>query len=303
MSLLSALSQELEQLVTRVSPAVVGVEHRRGHGSGFVLAQDGYVLTNAHVVRNAGRRLRVRLPGGGDARAETVGADDRSDLAVLRVDGSGLTSLPLADSRSLKVGQLVLAIGDPLRFEQSVSLGVVSALDRSLPSPGGGLFEGLVQTDAAINPGNSGGPLLDAVGAVVGINTAVVPYAQGIGFAIPAHTASWVASVLMTRGEIRRPYVGISARGEELPPDVAKDIGQARAVRVHGVGEGTPAELAGVREGDLLLLADGNPVSSVDDLQRVMVLSDQPEVGFVVLRGRDKRALTVRPRVRPQAVI
>jgi len=293
--LLAALSRELEALVTKVSPGVVGVEHGRGHGTGLVLAPDGYVLTNAHVVRGA-RRASVRLSGDDVARAEVIGADDRTDLAVLRADAAGLASLPLAEQRLLRVGQLVIAIGDPLRFERSVSLGVVSAIDRSLPSPGGGLFEGLIQTDAAINPGNSGGPLLDAEGSVVGINTAVIPFAQGIGFAIPAHTASWVTSVLMAKGEVRRPFLGISARGEELGP-MAAELEQPRGVRIHGVGTGTPAEAAGLREGDLLLRAAGSPTASVDDLQRVMVLSAERTIELEVLRGKERRTMTVRPRL------
>jgi S1-C subfamily serine protease len=296
--MLAQLSQELEDLVARTTPGVVGVGHRFGHGSGLVLAEDGYILTNAHVVAQRDRRARpsVRLAGGEALEATLVGADPRSDLAVLRVDGPRLVSLPLADSRRLRVGQLVVAIGNPFRFDRSVSLGVVSAIERSLPGPDGSLFEGLVQTDAAINPGNSGGPLLDATGAVVGINTAVIPFAQGIGFAIPAHTASWVSAVLIQRGEIRRPYLGISARGVELVPAMARELGQPRAVRVHGIGTGTPAAAAGLDEGDILLGADGSALASVDDLQRVMVLSGEPELRLDVLRHGERRAVTVRPR-------
>ena len=295
MNTLGTLSQELETLVARTSPAVVGVGHRRGHGSGLVLADDGIILTNAHVVSRADE-LGVRLASGEALRAERIGADPRTDLAVLRVSATGrLPSLPLAEGRYLRVGQLVVAIGNPFRFDRSVSLGVVSAIERSLPGPDGGLFEGLVQTDAAINPGNSGGPLLDATGAVVGINTAVIPYAQGIGFAIPAHTASWVSAVLIQKGEIRRPYLGISASGVELVPAMARDLGQPRAVRVHGVAAGTPAAAAGLEEGDLLLAADGNPVASVDDLQRVIVLSGASELQLDFLRGRERRAAAIRP--------
>jgi S1-C subfamily serine protease len=325
-SLLAQLSRELEALVARTAPGVVGVEHRQGQGSGMVLTGDGYVLTNAHVVAGAaaeagsgagrsgprrpgrsdrsGRRtagasgIRVRLPGGETVPAERVGSDARTDLAVLRVDASmpacaGLRSLPLAGGR-LVVGQLVVAIGNPLRFERSVSLGVVSAIDRSLPGPDG-IFEGLVQTDAAINPGNSGGPLVDAEGAVVGINTAVIPYAQGIGFAIPASTATWVAAVLMRRGEVRRPLLGIAARGEELAPRAAAAAGQPRAVRVLEVGSGSPAAQAGLLAGDRLLRAGTSALGSVDDLQRVMVLAEAPEVDLEVLRGEGRRSLRVRP--------
>ena len=178
MSRLSEFSDELESLVESSAPSVVAVEHGRGQGSGIIVSGDGYVITNAHVVHGRTGRLSVRLAGGEELPAEVVGEDHASDLAVLRVFAGGLPSLSLDESRRLRVGQLVLAIGNPLRFERSVSLGVVSAIDRSLPGPGRRPFEGLVQTDAAINPGNSGGPLLDARGAVVGINTAVIPRAQ-----------------------------------------------------------------------------------------------------------------------------
>ncbi|HZH03169.1 MAG TPA: trypsin-like peptidase domain-containing protein, partial [Myxococcaceae bacterium] len=219
MSLLTQLSSELESLVGKASPAVVGVEQRKGHGTGFVLASDGYVLTNSHVVREP-KDLKIRLARGAEVRGELVGLDQRTDLAVIRADTQGLPSLALADSRNIKVGQLVVAIGNPLWFERSVSLGVVSALERNLPSPNG-LLEGLIQTDAAINPGNSGGPLLSSEGEVVGINTAIIPYANGIGFAVPSRTASWVTAVLMQKGEVQRPFIGIAASGEELPPLVS----------------------------------------------------------------------------------
>ena len=295
MSLLRALSDELSGLVDRASPAVVGVERRRGQGSGVVLAQDGYVLTNAHV---AGRdvQVRVRMPGGAVARGEVVGSDERTDLAVVRAEARGLATLPLAQDRSLRVGELVLAIGNPLGFERSVTVGVVSALYRSLPAGRSGLLDGLVQTDAAVNPGNSGGPLLDADGRVVGITTAMIPYASGMGFAIPAHTASWVAAVLIQHGEVRRPFLGIAVRGEELGPEAAREAGHGRAVRVLAVEPGTPAERAALREGDLLVAANGAPVDTLDDLQRVLVLSAPPEVELSVLRGGGRHHLAIRPR-------
>src|SRR5216683_7681494 len=243
MSLLNQLSKELESLVAKAAPAVVGIDQARGQGSGLVLTQDGYVLTNAHVIHGA-RKLQVLLSEGSAVRAERVGTDQNTDLAVVRMDATGLSTLPLADFRSLHVGQLVVAIGNPFRFERSVSLGVISALDRTLPGPRGGLFEGLIQTDATINPGNSGGPLLDSDGNVLGINTAIIPWAQGIGFAIPSPTASWVAAVLIQFGEVRRPFLGIAAKGEELLPTLSRGAGQVRAVRILGIGEGSPAQAA-----------------------------------------------------------
>jgi serine protease Do len=295
MDVLQQLSASLEGLVARTAPSVVAVEHYRGHGSGVVLTPDGYVLTNHHVV--AGRReLGIGFADGSYLQAKAVGLDPRTDLAVLRVTARDLPALKLADSREVRVGQLVVAIGNPLRFERSVTLGVVSALDRSLNGAGGVLFEGLIQTDAAINPGNSGGPLVSAAGEVVGISTAIVPYAQGIGFAVPAHTASWVSAILIQKGEIRRPFLGIAARGVELVATVARELGHPRAVRIFEVSPNTPAANAGLKDGDLVLAADGQWLSSVDDLQRVMVLGDADEVRLDILRDRRKVEIRIAPR-------
>jgi serine protease Do len=293
MGLLKQLSEELEGLVAKAAPAVLGIEHGRGHGTGWVLAPDGYLVTNAHVVRGASA-VRVQLSEENEERAEVVGTDPRTDVAVVRVNARDLPTLTLADKHPLKVGQLVTAIGNPFRFDRSVSLGVVSALDRSLPTPDGGMMEGLVQTDAAINPGNSGGPLVDADGAVVGINTAVVPWAQGIGFAVPARTASWVAAELMRRGEVKRPHLGIAARSEELGVEHAEYASphQHRAIRVFRVESGSPASSAGLKRGDLLFAANGGPVSNIDDLQRVMVLTGRGEVALDVLRDGKRHALS-----------
>jgi len=201
------------------------------------------------------------------------------------------------------VGEIVVAIGNPLGFERSVTAGVVSALYRNLSAPDGATFEGLVQTDASINPGNSGGPLLDARGEVVGINTAMLPWARGIGFAVPARTASWVASVLIRDGEVRRPFLGIAGRGEDLEPGIATATGQARAIRVLEVVAGSPAQAAGLAPEDLLLAANGNPVQTLDDLQRVVVLAAPSEIALDALRGarRQRLAITPRPAVRAAA--
>ncbi len=297
MSRLSDFSTELAELVARASPGVVGLERRRGQGSGVALSSDGYVLTNAHVAGRGGP-LAVRLAGGEQARGEVVGSDERTDLAVVRTEARGLATLPLAEDRSLRVGELVLAIGNPLGFERSVSVGVVSALYRALPTPRGGLLDGLVQTDAAVTPGNSGGPLLDAEGRVVGVTTAMIPFASGMGFAVPARTASWVAAVLMQHGEVRRPFLGIAVRGEELAPALAREVGHPRGVRVLRVEAGTPAERAALAEGDLLLFANGSPLDTLDDLQRVLVLSAPPEVELEILRGGERRRLSIRPAAR-----
>jgi S1-C subfamily serine protease len=293
-TILAQLSHELEDLVEKTAPSVVAVEHGRGQGTGLVIAGDGYVLTNSHVVRG-GKGIRVRLPNGDEHAAELVGDDPESDLAVLGVSAHGLVPLELHESRRLRVGQLVVAIGNPLRFEGSVTLGVVSALERALPGPGGGLFEGLVQTDAAINPGNSGGPLLDASGAVVGINTAVIPHARGLGFAIAAHTASWIAAVLMHKGRVERPLLGVAARGVDLAPVDAARVGQSRAVRLHGVGNGSPAQRAGLTTGDLLLRANGGLLLGVDDLKRALVLGEGTAVELEVESKRERRSLRIEP--------
>lgn len=293
MSLLSELSRELAALAATGAAGVVGLEHRRGQGSGVVLSPDGYILTNAHVAR-AGGALHVRRPGGAAAEAELIGADERTDLAVVRTRHAGPPPLQLADSRGVQVGQLVMAIGNPLGLDRSVSLGVVSALFRELPTRDG-ILEGLIQTDAAVNPGHSGGPLLDMDGRVVGINTAMLIPARGIGFAVPAQTASWVAAVLIQHGEVRRPYLGIRARSEELEPALARDAGQARGVRVVGVEPGTPAAAGGLSGGDLLLAANDAPVSTLDDLARVLVLARPAAVDVEVLRGGARRHFVVRP--------
>ncbi len=295
MTALAQLSQDLAALVSRAAPSVMGIEQRRGQGSGLILTPDGYLLTNAHVARAAGP-LRVRFSGTATVKGERVGADARTDLAVLRVEAPGLRALPLGDSRKLAVGQLVVAIGNPLGFERSVTMGVISALYRNLPTPDGGMFDGLVQTDAAVNPGNSGGPLLDAEGAVVGVTTAMLPWAHGMAFAVPSHTASWVAAVLIQHGEVRRPFLGIAARGEDLDPALAVDLARARAIRVLRVEAGAPADRGGVREGDLLVSANGSEIVTLDDLQRVMVLTAEPELQLEVLRDGERRRLGLRPR-------
>ncbi|HEX7452076.1 MAG TPA: trypsin-like peptidase domain-containing protein [Polyangiaceae bacterium] len=301
MSRLSEFSDELENLVAAAAPSVVAVEHGRGQGSGVIVSGDGYVITNAHVVEGREKTLSVRLAGGEELAAEVVGEDRLSDVAVLRVAARGLASLALDESRRLRVGQLVLAIGNPLRFERSVSLGVVSAIDRSLPGPGRRPFEGLVQTDAAINPGNSGGPLLDAHGAVVGLNTAVIPRANGLGFAIPAHTAAWVAAVLIRDGRVERPLLGIAAQGVDLMPKVAQEVGQQRAVRVHAVAADSPASAAQLKPADLLLGANQTALFSVDDLQRVLVLARGTDVALRVVRDGQPLLVSVRAELKHKA--
>ena len=300
MKLLQQFSDEFEALVAQATPAVVSVQHPRGHGTGLILTPDGYVLTNHHVVRSRGG-LRLELHDGREVRGTLVGSDAPTDLAVVRVEDTGtLPTLPLADPQDVRVGQWVVAIGNPFRLEQSVSMGVVSALNRTLPLPEGGMLEGLLQTDAAINPGNSGGPLLNMRGQVVGINTLVLPYAQGIGFAVSATTAAWVASLLIQRGRVERRFLGIAAIALQLPPPQALEAGQPRAVRVLKVSEGTPAAAAGLQVEDLLLGIDTRPVGSVDDVQRLLALATGPEVNLEVLRKGLRRTLRARTLAREQ---
>ncbi len=295
---LAALSDELETLVARASRAVVGVEQGRGAGTGVAVTQDGYVLTNHHVA-GSGKSLRVRLPDGEAVQGELVGSDPPTDLAVLRVRGVELGHLTLA--KGARVGQLVVAIGNPFRFERSVSVGIVSATDRSLPGPSGSVFEGLVQTDAAINPGNSGGPLVNAAAEVVGINTAVIPWAQGMGFAVSSRTATWVTSVLIQHGVVKRRTLGVAARSEVLAHAVAEAVGQPRAVRILDVSKGSSAADAGLKPEDLILGAHGEPVGNVDDIHRLLVLRATDAVPLAVWRAGARIHLVAVPAAVRQA--
>jgi len=263
-----------------------------------VVAQDGYLLTNHHVA-GSGKALRVRLADGEAVRAELVGSDPQTDLAVLRVPGLELAHLTLAPGA--RVGQLVVAIGNPFRFEQSVSVGIVSATDRSLPGPNGSAFEGLVQTDAAINPGNSGGPLVNTSAEVVGINTAVIPWAQGMGFAVSSRTATWVTSVLIQHGEVKRRTLGVAARSELLGRAVSEAVGQSRAVRVLQVTPGSSASDAGLKSEDLILGVHGEPVGNVDDVHRLLVLRATATVPLAVWRDGLRIHLVAVPRTRQAA--
>ncbi|MCP3099110.1 trypsin-like peptidase domain-containing protein [Myxococcus sp. K15C18031901] len=301
MKLLQQFSDDLETLVSRASPAVVGVEHARGHGTGLFLTPDGYVLTNRHVVMRGSRKLTVQLSNGEELRGTLVGGDAPTDLAVVRAEGTDFPTLPLTAPETVRVGQLVMAIGNPFRLEQSVAMGVVSAVNRSVTLPDGVILEGMLQTDAAINPGNSGGPLINTRGEVVGLNTLVLPYAQGIGFAVSATTAAWVASLLIQRGRVERRFLGIAATAVNLDTARAKDAGQPRAVRVLHVKEGTPADDAGLQPDDLLLAINQRAVSSVDDLQRLMALATDEEVSLEVLRKGRRKQLSARTRPRPES--
>jgi S1-C subfamily serine protease len=289
LNLLAAFSSELEVLVDRAERGVVNVEVGGGTGTGFVLP-GGEVVTNAHVLRGGGPPI-VRERGGRGLVATVLGTDPATDLAVLRVEDLDADPLQLATVRP-RVGALVVAIGNPLRFDRSVSIGIVSAHDRSLRTQGHPL-EGLLQTDAAINPGNSGGPLLGADGLVVGVNTARAARADGIGFAVPSTTLSWVARELVEHQRVRRRQLGVRATGVPLGPRESARTGQTSAVRVAEVHGGSAAARSGVKAGDLLLDANGQTVCCVADLQQALLVG-QPDVARLrVLRDGKRIELNV----------
>jgi len=270
-AVLDAYSQAVMDVVDKVAPSVVNVRAGRGGGSGVVIAPDGLVLTNSHVVERASG-ADVILNDGRRLQGDVVGRDPSTDLAVLRVGASSLPTAMLGDSDGLRVGQLVIAIGDPFGFQSTVTTGVVSALGRSLHGRDGRLIENVIQTDAALNPGNSGGPLVDTRAQVVGINTAVIATAQGICFAVPSSTARSVAGALIRDGRVRRAYLGISAAPTPVGRALAGRLGLAvsEGVRVLEVVPGSPADRAGLRPGDLIVLVAGATVPTLSALQRVL---------------------------------
>jgi len=314
--LLDSYSRAVTAAVERVSPSVVNVEvhhqapgrtpageprDRRGGGSGFVFTPDGLILTNSHVVHEA-TRIEVTLADGRRAPAHTIGDDPATDLAVIRIDASGLQAVSLGDSQQLRPGQMAIAIGNPYGFQSTVTAGVISALGRSLRSYSGRLIEDVIQTDAALNPGNSGGPLVDSRGQVIGVNTATILPAQGICFAIGINTAKFVASRLLREGRIRRSYIGVSAQTVPIHRRVVRFYGLAResGVVVVGIEDRSPARTAGLREGDLIVALtvanDDKPVAGVDDLHRLLT---DAQVGvrcaLTVIRHTEKLILPIFP--------
>jgi S1-C subfamily serine protease len=270
-------------------------EERKGSGSGLIFTPDGFILTNSHVVHGA-ERIEAVLADGRRCRATTVGDDPDTDLAVVRISEEGLRPAALGRSSALKVGQLVIAIGNPLGFQCTVTAGVVSGLGRSLRSRSGRLIDDVIQTDAALNPGNSGGPLVTSRGEVIGVNTAVILPAQGLCFAIPIDTAQYVAPRLIREGRIRRARIGIGGQNIALPAPLARRIGAPGGVLVIAVETGSPAERAGLRERDLLIGLDGEPVPSIDGLQRLLGAERIGcEVSLTFLRHGEKRTVTAVP--------
>ncbi len=300
--LLDAYSRAVVRASEQVSPAVVNVEvrHRqgsRGTGSGFLFTPDGLILTNSHVVHHA-VHMDVTLTDGRRMRADLVGEDPDTDLAVLRIAAPGLAPARLGDSRSLRVGQVVIAIGNPYGFQYSVTAGVVSALGRSLRARSGRLIDDVIQTDAALNPGNSGGPLVTAQGLVVGVNTAVILPAQGLCFAIPINTAKLVAGRLIKDGKIRRGYFGMGGQNVPIPRRLvrAHHLPDEAGVLVVSIEDGSPARRAGLVEGDVIVRYGVHSVAGIDDLHRLLI---DEEVGvrstLTVLRGAEIVSLDIVP--------
>jgi len=305
--LLDAYSRAVITVVDTVGPAVVGIAvkksanahipEQQGAGSGVIIAPDGYVLTNDHVVQDADS-ISVTLQDGRSFETTPVGTDPATDLAVLRANGSGLPYATLGNSAALKAGQLVIAIGNPFGFQSTVSTGVVSALGRALRSREGRLIENIIQHTAPLNPGNSGGPLVDSRGRVVGVNTAIIVMAQGIGFSVPANTARWVVSELLTHGRVRRASLGLAAQQLPLNRQLARfyHLQNSYAVEIVSVNRRGPAYLAGIRERDLIVSINDHSVESVDDIHRI--LSEWPlgqAMPLGVIRGRERLEFDVVP--------
>ncbi|MGD0766709.1 MAG: trypsin-like peptidase domain-containing protein [Tepidisphaeraceae bacterium] len=303
---LDAYSRTVVNAARIASPAVVNIEvhHGRsaanqpgGSGSGFIFTPDGFILTNSHVVQSA-RRVDVGLPDGRRFSAELIGQDPDTDLAVIRIDGPNLPCAVLGDSAALRVGQLVVAIGNPYGFQYTVTAGVVSAMARSIRSASGRLVDNVIQTDAALNPGNSGGPLVNGRGEVIGVNTAIIRPAQGLCFAIPSNTATFVAGQLLRFGRVKRSYVGLGGQDVPLHRRIVRfhQLAGNGGVLVIQVEPGSPADRAGVRQGDIIIEFDGLPIEHMDELYRYLT---EERVGktaeMVVLRGLEKQALLITP--------
>ena len=310
-ALLDAYSQAVTHVVQAMSPAVVNIEVRRlrlradmrrplevaGNGSGFLFTPDGYILTNSHVVHNTDV-IDVTLSDGQHYRADLIGDDPDTDLAIIRIPGAGFTHAELGNSDVLKAGQLVIAIGNPLGFQCTVTTGVVSGLGRSFRSKTGRLIDNVIQTDAALNPGNSGGPLVNSHGRVIGVNTAVIQAAQGICFATPINMAKRVIGPLMQMGRVRRGRIGVGGQTVPIPQPLLHEhrLIADSGVLVMWMEADSPAQVAGVRERDVIVAFAGEPICNVDDLHRLLTENTIGVRSLLTILRRDERLdLTVVP--------
>jgi S1-C subfamily serine protease len=282
--LLDAYSQTIVNVVRRASASVVNIRFTTanmpkpanaaqpfGAGSGFAIAGQGFILTNHHVIHQH-KELMVTLPSGKMLRPVVIGADAATDLAVLKIDDNSLPALSFADSDQLQPGQIAVAIGNPLGFQHTVTAGVVSALGRSLRSQSGRMIDGIIQTDAALNPGSSGGPLMDSAGQVIGVNTAIIKQAQGICFAVSSNMAAYISGILISKGKIRRAWLGITGQTIRLQPDMmaAHTLKQNSAVHISAVNQVPGIENSTLEKGDLLVALDGQTITSIDDLHKAL---------------------------------
>ena len=308
-ALLDEYSRTVVGAADRVGPAVVNIDIKQrvngrrgpreigGSGSGFIIAPDGFILTNSHVVHDA-NQIAVSLPDGREYPAQLVGDDPDTDLAVIRIDAPQLGHVRLADSENLRVGQLVIAIGNPLGFQASVTAGVISALGRSMHSQSGRLIDNIIQTDAALNPGNSGGPLVNSAGEVIGVNTAMIRPAQGICFAIASNTAKFVAGWLIRDGKIRRSYIGVAGQNVPLHRRIVRfyNLPLETGVLVVSVEKESPAQRAGLREGDIIIAFNQTPMGSIHELHK-MLMGEQigVEAKVLIIRHTEKLLLSILP--------
>lgn len=307
--LLDAYSRAVIGVVDKVGPAVVSIRvHKEsqsprhpggeGAGSGVIITPDGFVLTNNHVVADA-THVEVDLTDGRTFSAQIVGTDPATDLAVIRVGANGLPAAELGSSEALRVGQLAIAIGNPLGFQSTVSTGVISALGRSLRSPSGRLIDSIIQTDVPLNPGNSGGPLVDSRGRVIGINSAIIAMAQGISFSIPIDTAKWVVSELVMKGHVRRAYIGIGGQTMPVRRQAQRyfELAKHTAIQVTIVEPNGPAFQAGIVVGDLIIAVNGAGVGTVDDIHRLLSGHRSGEaITVTVLRDNRREEIRIVPR-------
>jgi S1-C subfamily serine protease len=310
--LLDAYSRAVITAAERVSPSVVYIEvqqpssgrrandrreARGGSGSGFIFTPDGFILTNSHVVHGAAK-IEVTITDGSRYHADLIGDDPDTDLAVIRINAPNLVPAQLGESQNVRVGQLVLAIGNPYGFQYSVTAGVVSALGRSLRARSGRLMDAVIQTDAALNPGNSGGPLVNSRGEVIGVNTAMILPAQGICFATSIDTAKFVASRLIRDGKVSRSYIGLAGQNVPIPRRIVRyyNLPVETGILVVSFEQNSPGRKVGLREGDLIVGFDGRSTAGIDDLHKL--LTDERignKTSLLVIRGTQKLELEVVP--------